>query len=67
VKASEVAVADIDVVRKRGIPMWVWLAIAVLALIILFALMRRGGDTTQVPTRSDRAAPAAVAAVPLRA
>jgi hypothetical protein len=67
VKASEVAVADIDVVRKRGIPMWVWLAIAVLALIILFALMRRGGDTTQVPTRSDRAAPAAVAAAPLRA
>jgi hypothetical protein len=61
-----VAVADIDVVRKRGIPMWVWLAIAVLAIIVLFALMRRGGDTTQAPTRSDLGSPQPAAAMPMR-
>ena len=60
------AVADIDVVRKRGIPMWVWMLLAALVIIGLFAVMRRDGDTTQVPTRSDRGAPELVAATPLR-
>lgn len=42
--------ADIDVVRKGGIPAWVWLLLAVVVVIGLFALMNRNN------TADDRTA-----------
>ena len=44
--------ADIDIVQKRGIPSWVWLALVALALVVLFLVVgRRGNDgSTAAPT-----------------
>lgn len=44
--------ADIDVVRKGGMPAWVWLLIAVVVVVGLFALMNfrnADGPDTNAP------------------
>jgi hypothetical protein len=60
-------VADIDVVRKRGIPMWVWLLLVVVAVIALFALMSRGrNETSGLQPRTEGARPVPSAMSSLR-
>jgi heme/copper-type cytochrome/quinol oxidase subunit 2 len=43
--------ADIDVVRKRPVSVWVWIIAAIILAVVLFALFAMRADPT--PARSS--------------